>query len=148
MSDGAPPPDDDQDPDACPNCLNLIGPRTHWKDDGFVGYTCNLAPSIRGRVVAAVEAERNRQDGLWGPVEGLTHSQDRWYALVAEEIGEAAKALNEGDTPQMMVELVQAAATIYSWLESVEHASQGAHDFGNQGRMGALPASDPRSRER
>ena len=132
MSDMSPPPDDDADPDACPQCLDLIRPQNHWKTDGFIGYTCLMATRVQGRVQDAVLTERKRQDGLWGPVENLTHTHDRWHALVIEEIGEAAKALNQGDMPQMMIELVQAAATIYSWLESIEHASQVMHDLDNQ----------------
>ena len=130
-----PPPDDDAAEGACPQCLNLIGPRSHWKDDGFIGYTCIMASKVRGRVQDAVLAERVRQDGLWGPVERLTHSPDKWNSLVMEEVGEAAKALNEGDLAQMMVELVQAAATIYSWLESIEHASQRVLDLDNEARV-------------
>ncbi len=126
-----PPPDDDQDPDACQQCLNLIGPRSHWKGDRFVVYTCIMARTIQGRVQDAVLAERVRQDGLWGPVERLTHSPDKWNSLVMEEVGEAAKALNEDDPAQMMIELVQAAATIYSWIESIEHRSQVVLDLDN-----------------
>ncbi len=135
MSDGAPPPDDADAEGACPQCLDLIGPRSHWKDDGFVGYTCAMARKVQGRVQDAVLAERVRQDGLWGPVERLTHNHDKWNSLVIEEIGEAAKALNDGDLAQMMVELVQAAATIYSWLESIEHASQRVLDLDNASRV-------------
>ena len=135
MTDMTPPPDDADAEGACPQCLNLIGPRSHWKDDGFIGYTCIMASKVRGRVQDAVLAERVRQDGLWGPVERLTHSPDKWNSLVMEEVGEAAKALNEGDPAQMMVELVQAAATIYSWLESIEHASQRVLDLVNDTRV-------------
>ena len=136
MSDGAPPPDDADAEGACPQCLNLIGPRSHWKDDGVgLGYTCVMARTVQGRIQDAVLAERARQDKLWGPVEALTHSPDKWNSLVVEEVGEAAKALNEGDPAQMMAELVQAVATIYSWLESIEHASQRVLDLDNDARV-------------
>ncbi len=138
MSDMTPPPDDDAAEGACPQCLSLIGPRTHWKTDGVVlGYTCVIARSVQGRIQDAVLAERARQDKLWGPVEALTHSPDKWQSLVIEEIGEAAKALNDDSPAGMVIELVQAAATIYAWLESIEHASQVRLDLDNQALMRA-----------
>ncbi len=136
MSDGAPPPDDADAEGACPQCLNLIGPRTHWKDDGigFIGYTCHMASRVSGRVMDAVRAERARQDGLWGP-NPRDLGPGVWFPVLTEEIGEVAKALNEGMWAEMLVELVEVAATAQAWIEDIEHASQRVLDLDNDARV-------------
>lgn len=57
----------------------------------------------------AVLAERDRQDFKWGVSRNL-HPQ-LWMPVVAEELGEANKAILKGDRENYLEELVQTAAS-------------------------------------
>lgn len=46
------------------------------------------------RVVYDVIQERLRQDAKWGP---QSHTEGEWLAILAEEIGEAAREVDVGD---------------------------------------------------
>lgn len=78
--------------------------------------------SRRDPIHSAVDDERRRQDEKWGwPNAGL--ASDNVYkkvAILAEEMGEVANAVLEGDHENLKVELVQVAAVCFAWLESIE----------------------------
>ena len=79
--------------------------------------------SRRGRIFAAVDAERERQTekwpGQWSP--GAT-SPEKKLAILVEEVGEIAKEVLEGGEkhPSLREELVQGAAVCFAWLESLD----------------------------
>jgi len=69
-----------------------------------------------GAIAGAVRAERDRQDAKWGrDFEG--RSDAFWLTILAEEFGEVANAILEHDEENVVVELVQVAAVVFSWLE-------------------------------
>ena len=61
-----------------------------------------------------VSMERIRQNVKWGE---QTHSGHTWVSVLAEEVGEAAQAINDNDIPQAMDELVQVAAVCCAMWE-------------------------------
>jgi NTP pyrophosphatase (non-canonical NTP hydrolase) len=67
------------------------------------------------RIYEAIRAERFRQDAKWGVQD---HSPSYWFIILAEEIGEIAKAIYEGDYDNYEVELVQSASVIVAALET------------------------------
>lgn len=67
-------------------------------------------------IVGFVREERERQDVKWGADRDQSNGQ--WMLIAIEEIGEAAKAALEGDTPSVVDELTQAAAVIFAWLDN------------------------------
>ena len=67
-------------------------------------------------IVMDLSAERIRQDMKWGE---QNHDDDRWLAILTEELGEIARALNEHDDENRNEELVQVAAVCVAWLEAI-----------------------------
>jgi NTP pyrophosphatase (non-canonical NTP hydrolase) len=70
-----------------------------------------------------IRAERTCQDALaaagrWGGESVATISDDRRLRVLVEEVGEVARALEEGDS-QLRAELVQVAAVAVAWLEAL-----------------------------
>ena len=68
-------------------------------------------------LIAQVRAERDRQDAKWGT---QNHHPAWWMNILMEEVGEASKALLEGDPVQMHKELIEAAAVALATCESIE----------------------------
>lgn len=68
------------------------------------------------RVLEFIRRERLRQDQKWGE---QLHAPGDWLLILAEEIGEAARATLIGDREQTTIELIQAAAVIVAWLEQI-----------------------------
>lgn len=76
----------------------------------------------------AVQLERANQDTRWGE---QNHGDLRWLAILAEEFGEAARAVTElaaatSDSAEveqweecLEIELVQTAAVAVAWIESI-----------------------------
>lgn len=62
-----------------------------------------------------IREERKVQDAKWGE---QRHNNFFWFAILLEEVGEAAKALLEGSWLRVEDELIQAAAVIVCWIES------------------------------
>jgi NTP pyrophosphatase (non-canonical NTP hydrolase) len=54
----------------------------------------------------------NREPGEWND------SKDRKLAILAEEFGEVAMAINDGDDVNLLEELIQTAAVCLNWIES------------------------------
>lgn len=67
-------------------------------------------------VMKRVLIERRRQDEKWGADQ--RNPQDRWLAILVEEIGEVAKEMLNGD-PRFEQELVEVAAVAVAWLEQL-----------------------------
>lgn len=63
----------------------------------------------------AVVAEKFRQLNQWG---AQVHDDDRWFAIMAEEVGEVAKAVVQGKPDEMIEELVQVVAVAETWIIS------------------------------
>jgi len=59
-----------------------------------------------------VYKERRRQDSVWGE---QNHSPECYYLILAEEVGEVAKAILELDN--LETELIQVAAVIQAMWE-------------------------------
>jgi len=66
-------------------------------------------------VLKQISTERIRQEALWGP---QNHSGAVWTSILMEEVGEVAKAVNEGDESNYIEELIQVAALAVAMIES------------------------------
>lgn len=69
-------------------------------------------------IINDIVKERNRQDVLWGADRDLSHGQ--WLVILVEEVGEVAKAMQEGDWKDIRTELIQVAAVCVAWLENID----------------------------
>ncbi len=69
------------------------------------------------RVFDLIVDERVRQDNKWG--EDRKQPAFLWLTILIEEVGEVAKAILERDMENMKVEMIQCAAVIVAWMESV-----------------------------
>jgi len=70
-------------------------------------------------VIGMVVDERKRQDDKWGE---QNHNPERWLAILGEEVGEACKAVLEGDAEGYRKELVQVAAVAVAAVENLDRA--------------------------
>ena len=68
-------------------------------------------------IINDIIEERERQDKKWGANRDLPHTF--WLTILAEESGEAAKAILQG-TPNLKDELIQVAAVAVAWIENIE----------------------------
>lgn len=81
----------------------------------------------RDEIAAAITAERARQHDKWGRAHdwgagdcsSATVPEPVKMAVLAEEVGEVARALLERDRVNLRTELVQVAAVATAWLESL-----------------------------
>lgn len=73
-------------------------------------------------IINDIVKERNRQDVLWGADRDLSHS--RWLAILVEEVGEVAKAMQEGDWRDIRTELTQVAAVAVAWIENIDRNNE------------------------
>ena len=71
-------------------------------------------------VLVRVRVERWRQDLAFGAPGERAYSGDRWLRVLVEEVGEVARALEEGDEGALVLELVQVAAVAVAFVEAVE----------------------------
>ena len=62
-----------------------------------------------------IQIERDNQDAKWGEQH---HTDEKWALIILEELGEAAKALNDGDEANFLAEIVQVSALIENWVTS------------------------------
>lgn len=82
--------------------------------------------TLNPAIIGAIELERARQEGLH------PRATPRWpgtsdyklMSLLMEELGEAAQALNDGDTEHMLTELIQVASLVVARLEK-KYGQQG-----------------------
>lgn len=81
----------------------------------------------RSDIYAAIDAERERQADKWGGAHDWGHGDcsspavdDSTKVMVlAEECGEAARAVLDTDIDQLRTELIQVAAVAVAWLEAL-----------------------------
>ena len=74
----------------------------------------------RAKVLAAIDAERERQLEIWGDQH---RNSAVWGLILFEEVGEFAQAALEGRTDDAMEEVLQVAAICVAMLE--DHAHRG-----------------------
>ena len=82
----------------------------------------------REEIIQEVVEEWGRQDLQWGTVEErVGHRTDMvCLTLLTEEVGEVARAINDGEpVHRMKQELVQVAAVAVMWLETLEYRRNG-----------------------
>jgi len=70
----------------------------------------------RMKVLEAVLAERERQDGMWG--DQTSNSDEHWMVILTEEVGEVAREVYEKRSAGMFEEVVQCAAVAFAWAEA------------------------------
>ena len=70
-------------------------------------------------ILLAIERERERQETKWGE---QNHLPEWWQIILLEEIGEAAKALLEGNGEIYRAEMIQATAVAIAAIESLDRA--------------------------
>ena len=71
----------------------------------------------RAVVLEDVLTERERQDSMWG--DQKTNLDETWALIALEELGEVAKDMNEGKLGSAYVEIIQTAAVLFAWAESL-----------------------------
>ena len=71
----------------------------------------------RAKVLENVLAERERQDSIWGDQKDNT--DDTWALIALEELGEVAKDINETKLGSAYTEIIQVAAVMVAWAESL-----------------------------
>jgi NTP pyrophosphatase (non-canonical NTP hydrolase) len=67
-------------------------------------------------VLTGIINERKRQDAKWGI---QNHDPFKWLTILTEEVGEAAKAILEGDLIDYLGEMKQVAAVAVAALECI-----------------------------
>lgn len=84
----------------------------------------NMEANRRRRIVREIWLERMRQTRLWGDQweHGNTHDETK-MVILAEEVGEVAKAVLEVGKTELRKELIQTAAVCVAWLESLDPIS-------------------------
>jgi NTP pyrophosphatase (non-canonical NTP hydrolase) len=82
-----------------------------------------MTTSMGENIVADILAERERQDCKWGVCH---HPTQVWLTILAEEVGEVAKAILLEDTKNYREELIQVAAVALAAIESLDaqHADE------------------------
>lgn len=71
------------------------------------------------RILLDIRDEREVQDKRWGAYRKML--PERWLAILAEEVGEAAKDVIEGATHgKLRAELIQVAAVAVAWAEAID----------------------------
>ena len=64
--------------------------------------------------------ERDRQDAKHGPATERVYTLTDWFMVLSEEVGEVAKAINDGDPLlDLADEITQVAAVALAMLEAV-----------------------------
>lgn len=79
-------------------------------------------------IIDEIEQERQRQEELWsqphrwgvGDCSSKTIAPEVKLMVLTEEVGEAAKAIYDGNLDHLRDELVQVAAVCVAWLESFD----------------------------
>lgn len=86
----------------------------------------------RAIVIEKIAAERKRQNELKAQGKFTYTAADdvspfKKLAILGEELGEVAKALNEGDDlASLQAELIQVAAVAIAWAEGIEREMEAA----------------------
>jgi hypothetical protein len=72
---------------------------------------------IQEEVLADLRTERKRQDRKWGV---QNHQDGYWSFILAEELGEMAKAFLEVQPDRAREEAVHATAVLVAWIENMD----------------------------
>ena len=72
-----------------------------------------------------IQIERNAQDEKWGE---QNHTDEKWLAILLEELGEAAKAVLEGDEVGLFQEVTQVGAVLQAWVTSRDFFWEGGEE--------------------
>lgn len=62
-----------------------------------------------------INIEREHQTEKWGEQK---HSDEKWLAILTEEVGEVAKAILENDDVELLKEMCQVGAVLEAWVTS------------------------------
>ena len=62
-----------------------------------------------------IQMEREDQYEKWGSQD---HSDEKWLAILLEELGEAAEAVLDENDEVLLIEVVQIAAVLQAWVTS------------------------------
>jgi NTP pyrophosphatase (non-canonical NTP hydrolase) len=82
-----------------------------------------------------VLCESERQNKKHGGEHGeQNHQPHKWLSILAEEVGEVAKAFIEEDYEHAIKELVEVAATAITAIESVQR-NQERHGYGSKNTL-------------
>jgi len=76
----------------------------------------------RKYIFKAISEERKKQDEKW---DEQNHHPYKWFAILAEEIGEANKAVLEDSLLKYSNELIQVAAVAVAMIECVHRVQWG-----------------------
>ena len=68
----------------------------------------------RHDIFILIDEERTRQLLKWGQ---QRHLDSDWYIITAEEFGEIAKAILQGELKNIQIEIIQTIACLVGWLE-------------------------------
>jgi NTP pyrophosphatase (non-canonical NTP hydrolase) len=75
----------------------------------------------REEVFKLLSKRRDAQNKKWGRADGDWPSSDPVkLTVLVEEVGEIANAILEGDLPNLKDELIDTAAVLVAWLETVD----------------------------
>lgn len=75
----------------------------------------NLLTDLRAKEIQElVFIEWTRQREIW---KVQTHTSGRWLLILMEEVGEAAASFLKGPPHEAIIELIQCAAVLMSWIE-------------------------------
>ena len=94
------------------------------KDDEFLTKIVEVGALLQDWVVYRgfredfynlIQLERAAQDEKWGPQH---HSDERWLAIVVEEMGEVSEAFQEKGDTEFLKEVTQVAALLQAWVTS------------------------------
>jgi phosphoribosyl-ATP pyrophosphohydrolase len=82
-----------------------------------------MGDPIADTTAALIAHARQHALTKWGPDSVAAMAGDHWdygcLAILVEEVGEVAHAINEGDTSNLAEELAQVAAVATLWLEGM-----------------------------
>jgi len=81
-------------------------------------------------IFKVIAEERSHQDEKWGE---QNHLPVKWICILAEELGEAAKACLENDHTSYYEELIQVAASAVAAMESLDTGVKSVYN--NRGGM-------------
>jgi NTP pyrophosphatase (non-canonical NTP hydrolase) len=84
-----------------------------------------IAERRQNLVIQVVRNERARQDAKWGAGHHLVWTPHIALAVLVEEVGEVAKAINDGTEAELSNELIQVAAVAIAALEGILARSEG-----------------------
>ncbi len=68
------------------------------------------------QIMSLIAEERNRQDAKWG-TKFPGRDDNKWVVILGEEFGELCNAILEDDQENILVESIQCAAVLFSFLE-------------------------------